>query len=140
VLDVGGVVTTYHREPGGEERLYSVDPGTLFVVGWKDNLPRASTNNVEETEEKGNTGVVFCWDPGSSVTLEVQAWVGEQHLKTMVPEGLTADDFRRHAQYDPEAGAWYVVLDAGQTWAEHCTFDPVSPCIFVTSTEPVGAH
>ena len=135
VIDAGGVVA-YYQEVNGEPRLYSVDAGTPFVVGWKDNRPENPSNNVETTAERGNVGVIFCWDPGAPVALEVAGWVGGQCLPTRVPVGLTADDFRREAVYDPQQSAWYLSLDPGQAWTDYCLFDPMSPCVFVANEKP----
>ena len=131
VIDVGGVIAAA-QEVNGQMRIYSVEPGTTFTVGWKDNLCQNSTNNVETTEIMGNVGVIFDWNPSASVSLELAGWVGEGHTKTTIPVGLTADDFRRDAVYDPERDAWYLVLEPNQVWADYCLFDPSSPCIFVT--------
>lgn len=137
VIDAGGTVA-YYREVNGEPRLYSVDPATTFVVGWKDNRPQDPTNNVETTEAKGNVGVIFCWNPGAAVALQVAGWVGGGHLPTKVPLGLTADDFRRDATYDAEEGAWYLALGPRQAWTDFCLFDPANPCIFVAAERPAG--
>jgi hypothetical protein len=135
VIDAGGVVA-YYQEVDGEPRFYSVDAGTTFIVGWKDNRPENPTNNVETTAAKGNVGVIFCWDPSAPVALEVAGWVGGQRLPTRVPVGLTADDFRREAVYDPQESAWYLSLKPGQAWTDYCLFDPMHPCIFVANEKP----